>query len=224
MRYTLYGRKGWGSVIIETQLQWYDMAFDLQIVDDLFESERARSELQTLNPLAQLPTLVLPDGRVLTESAAITLHLADAAAARGQQPSLVPMQSGPQRDHFLRWLIYVVANIYPTFTYGDEPSRFVAAQAAQSAFRERLDGYAQTLYGHLEAASAAPWFLGATLSALDFYIATLVRWRPGPAWFAAQAPALYRIALQMQTQLPQVTGWASNFPEPLPAMVSDSGR
>jgi len=32
----------------------------------------------SVNPLAQVPTLVLPGGQVMTESAAITLHLADA--------------------------------------------------------------------------------------------------------------------------------------------------
>ncbi len=48
-------------------------------------SSRGRSATgcSSLNPLGQVPTLVLPDGRVMTESAAIILHLADQAPQAG---------------------------------------------------------------------------------------------------------------------------------------------
>jgi hypothetical protein len=36
----------------------------------------------------------------------------------------------PERAKFLRWLVFIVANIYPTFTYADDPSRFVARNVA----------------------------------------------------------------------------------------------
>ena len=44
---------------------------------DLLRSAEARRSLAPVNPLAQVPTLVLPNGQILTESAAITLYLAD---------------------------------------------------------------------------------------------------------------------------------------------------
>ncbi len=46
---------------------------------------RHRLEIRTLaplNPLGQVPTLVMPDGAVMTESAAIVLHLAEHRAGR----------------------------------------------------------------------------------------------------------------------------------------------
>src|SRR5690606_39793795 len=68
-----------------------------------------------------LPIFVLPGGEVMTESAAITLHLADLA----QDDTLVPAPGDPARTKFLRWLVFLVANVYPTYTYADDPSRFV---------------------------------------------------------------------------------------------------
>src|SRR5690606_13988632 len=119
--------------------------------------------LQPLNPVVQVPTLVLPDGEVMTESAAITLHLADVAAS----DALVPSPGEPERPRFLRWLVFIVANMYPTFTYADEPSRFVPGEQAQKGFRANVEDYAKRLWGMVESEAGQPWFLGERPSALD---------------------------------------------------------
>src|ERR1700733_5319280 len=144
--YRLFGGKGWGSALPELQLGWYGLPYRLEEVDDLFESEGARQRLARVNPVAQLPTLVLPDGTVMTESAAITLHLADVTGSH----ELVPSAGDPARPRFLRWLVFLVANIYPTFTYADDPARFVTGETAQAAFRDSVDAYAQRLWGMME--------------------------------------------------------------------------
>ena len=116
--YKLYGQAGSGSMIVEAAFAIADVPVECVDVawDDLgWES----GPLKDLNPLGQLPTLVLPDGRVMTESAAIVLHLADRCPAAG----LAPAADHPEREAFLRWLIFLVAAVYPTFTYGDEPER-----------------------------------------------------------------------------------------------------
>ena len=165
-------------------------------VDDLFESKDARQRLAQVNPVAQLPTLVLPGGAVMTESAAITLHLADVTGSG----ELVPPVGDPARARFLRWLIFMVANIYPTFTYADDPARFVTGAAAQMAFRDSVDAYAQRLWGMMEDEVAGPWFLGERFSALDIYIAVMTRWRPRRPWFAEHRPRLSAVALAAEAQ------------------------
>jgi GST-like protein len=205
---TLYGRRGWGSAIIEAQLEWLGLAYKFVEVDDLFHSAKARASLSKINPLAQVPTLVLPDGQIITESAAITLHLADITA----RTDLVPPSGAPKRPAFLRWLIFLVANIYPTYTYADDPARFVADAAAQGGFLTSVDAYAQRLYLMAEATAGDPWFLGHNFSALDIYIAVLNQWRPGPAWFAANAPRLHGIALKTAAIPALQPVWSRNFP------------
>src|SRR2546430_8557540 len=172
---TLYGRRGWGSAIVETQLEWLGLDYAYEAVGDLLRSAEARGLLAPVNPLAQVPTLGLPNGQILTESAAITLYLADMTGSE----ELVPPPGSAERPDFLRWLIFLVANVYPTYTYADEPDRFVPDAVARDCFRATVDAYAQRLYGMVEAMVCTPWFLGERFSALDIYVAVMTRWRPG---------------------------------------------
>jgi GST-like protein len=206
--YTLFGRPGWGSVLVEAQLTWYGLPFAIEELDDLFASAAARKRLEPVNPVAQVPTLLLPDGSVMTESAAITLYLADIAGNR----SLVPAAGDPGRPPFLRWLIFLVANIYPTFTYADDPARFVTVESARAAFRDSVAAYRERLWAMVEQAADAPWFLGGTFSALDIYIAAMTRWEPRRAWFAGHRPRLHAIALRTEAQPGLVAVWQRNFP------------
>jgi GST-like protein len=205
---TLHARPGWGSAIVELQLAHYGMPFALVDHESMFTSAEARAELAPLNPITQLPTMVLADGTVMTESAAITLLLADMARA----DTLVPPPGDPTRAAFLRWLVFIVANIYPTFTYADEPSRFVKHQAAQDGFRAEVDAYAQRLWRILEQTAGGRWFLGERFSALDLYIGVMTQWRPKPAWFAANTPRLAAIANAARALPALRPVWLRNFP------------
>ncbi|MCG8559244.1 MAG: glutathione S-transferase family protein [Hyphomicrobiales bacterium] len=206
---TLYGRQGWGSVLAETQLVWYGMPYELRSVGDLFADEEAQRELEKINPAVQVPTLVLPDGGVMTESGAITLWLAEEA----ESSELVPEPGAAERTQFLRWLFFVTSNIYPVYTYADDPSRFVPQESAQPAFAERMGDRAKKLYGVLNDEAAAPWFLGDRFSALDIYICAMTHWRPGRPWFEENTPNLVAIAAAAKALPKLAEVWARNYPD-----------
>jgi len=206
--YKLWGRAGWGSSLVEAQLAWYGLPFDFEPVGDLFREPHARSKLEKVNPLAQVPTLVMPDGSVMSESAAITLLLADITG----QDSLVPAPGAPERATFLRWLVFLVANIYPTFTYADDPARFVSVNSARDPFRAATDAYAQRLWRQVETAARTPWFLGERFSALDIYVSVMTRWRPKRGWFEGETPRLFAIARRADLKPELVAVWKRNWP------------
>ncbi|MEP3071413.1 glutathione S-transferase family protein [Maricaulis sp.] len=210
----LYARAGWGSVIAEAQLAWYGLAHTLEPVGDLFADDSARDALEGINPLAQIPILVLDDGTVMTESAAITLHLADLAA----DTSLVPGPDAHERADFLNALVFLVANVYPTYTYGDVPARFVPAPEGQAGFRETVDAYGKRLYRILEqqassSRAAGPWFLGGRLTAVDIYLGAMTFWRPGRDWFNAETPRLAAIGRAVRAHDRFGDVWTRNFPD-----------
>jgi GST-like protein len=206
--YTLWGRPGWGSAIVEAQLDWYGLPFAYETVGDLFKDPDAKARLQKVNPLAQVPTLVMPDGSVMSESAAITLLLADVTGSE----QLVPGPGAPERQKFLRWLVFLVANIYPTFTYADDPARFVAVNAARDPFRAAADAYAQRLWRQVESEAGAPWFLGERFSAIDIYLDVMTRWRPRRGWFEAETPKLFAIARKTDQRPELKETWRRNYP------------
>jgi GST-like protein len=206
--YRLYERAGWGSALVETQLAWYALDYRLEAVGDLLKETQARDRLAPVNPIAQIPTLILPDGAVMTESAAITLLLAETTG----RDDLAPGAGAPERARFLRWLIFMVANIYPTFTYGDKPARFVAGDVGRASLRANTDAYAQRLWRILEEEASRPWFLGERFSGIDIFIAAMTRWRPERPWFAAHTPKLAAIAASADALPVLAPVWARNFP------------
>ena len=210
MTYRLWGRPGWGSAIVEAQLAWYGLPFEVEPVEDLFKDAEAAARLRKVNPLAQVPTLEMPDGTVMSESAAITLLLADITGS----DSLVPRAGAPERARFLRWLVFLVANIYPTFTYADDPARFVSVSAARDPFKAATDAYAQRLWRQLDGEAGSPFFLGDRFSALDIYIDVMTRWRPKRAWFETEAPRLFAITRNTDA-VPQLQAvWQRNVLSP----------
>ncbi len=193
--YTLYGAPRGGSMIVEAAFAVADV--EVAPVDlDWSEVGWDSAPLKALNPLGQVPTLVTPDGAVMTESAAMILHLNDLKPQAG----LAPPADHPRRPAFLRWLIFLVSAIYPTFTYGDEPARWLAGdEAAGAKLRSGTDEHRQMLWRYLEGQVDGPWLLGDTWSALDLYLPAMMYWRPGRAWFQAECPKLHATSARMQS-------------------------
>jgi GST-like protein len=203
----LYAAEGCGSAIVEAAFRLAGIAHDTHWLT-FEELAPGHPLLAPLNPLAQVPTLVLPDGRVLTESAAIVLHIDDLAPLAG----LVPIPGDPQRAVFLRWLVFLVSAIYPTFHYGDHPERFLAAPEAAKALRVATNREREVLFASVEGACLAPWFLGERFSALDLFLAVMTRWRPRRAWFAEHTPRISAVAARVDA-MPELTSiWQRNFP------------
>lgn len=203
-RWRVIGCKGCGSAIAEAALVLAGIAYDREEVDYLKDSPE-RERLRALNPLVQVPTLVLPDGAVMTETAAIALYVDELVPDAG----LLPPPRDPLRREALRWLVFVVGAIYPTFTYGDEPEKWVGA--AGPALRDATHAHRQQLWRQVEAAAQGPWFLGARFSLLDVYIGAMTYWRPRRAWFEEHCPRLFAIATAVDRDTRLAALWSANF-------------
>ena len=205
--YLLYAVPGWGSVLAEAMLTWCDAPFQIEDVTGFDQPGPARDRLLAVNPLAQLPTLRLPGGAILTESAAIALHLSE----RYPQAGLAPPPNAPDRPAFLHRLVWLVANVYPTFTYGDYPERWTDAP---DSLRASTDAHRKRLWRQFEAdvGSRGPWVLGERFSALDLYVGAMTRWQPRRDWFAEHCPALSAIAARVDALPTLAPVWARNFP------------
>ena len=87
----LFGAQASGSVAVEAAMTLLAMPYVL-VEGTTWVDESARQRVAPHNPLRQVPTLVLPDGEVMTETAAILVDLADrhpaaAALALSQEPA-----------------------------------------------------------------------------------------------------------------------------------------
>lgn len=87
-----------------------EVGADYELVPVDFEKGENRSpEFLALNPMGKLPTLILPDGTVMTETAAILAHLADCFPQAG----LAPAPATPERATYYRWLFFAPSCLEP---------------------------------------------------------------------------------------------------------------
>jgi GST-like protein len=185
----LLGCKGCGSAIVEAAFAVAKVPLEYEEVD-YGAGSATRERLLGVNPLGQVPALILPDGSVMTESLAIVHYLNDLAPRAG----LVPGKGDPARVAFLRWSTFLVAAVYPTYSYGDEPAKWVEDVKGAKQLRESTDRHREAQWLRVEEVAGDPWFLGPKANALDLYIAVMTRWRPGRKWFTAHTPRLLAIS------------------------------
>jgi GST-like protein len=203
----LYGCRGCGSAVIEALLGRAGIKFVYHEVEP-WKPGPATDALKAANPLAQVPTLKLADGTIMTESAAMIVAL------DGSYPGarILPPAGDPKRSIALRWIVFIAGNMYPAISVRDFPERWVKSDTARAELKdgavERLKAYWTMLE---QAFKPAPYLLGSQLTALDVYAAMLSRWSPGRAWVDAHCRQV-AAALALAEQDPAVARvWARNF-------------
>lgn len=172
--YILYGSKGSGSAAAEMGLHAAHLPYRV-VRASRWETDSAQDELRRVNPLMQIPTLVLPSGGVLTESAAILMHLGLDAAPAGRLLPKDPLA----RAQALRGLVYIPANCYSAITLIDYPERFTTATDEATLEAIKL-GTRQTLHRHWEIFAdtfhGTPFLNGEAPGALDFLAVVVSKW------------------------------------------------
>jgi GST-like protein len=171
--YTLFGTQGSGSAAVEIALNVAKARYRL-VRASSWEPDSALDELKKVNPLAQIPTLQCPDGSVLTESAAIIIHLGLAF------PSSVLLPPDlARRSQAIRGLVFIAANCYSAISISDYPERWYAD--IDDVARERLiRGTRARLHRHWEIFAdqfpARPYLGGDSPNGLDILAATVSKW------------------------------------------------
>jgi glutathione S-transferase len=142
-------------------------ALRLETADD---AHRTPAYLK-INPLGTLPSLVLDDGRVLTETAAILEYLATL------RPEAALMPSDPWlRARCHEWLSVVGTSLRPTYAFILRPDRFVADAVTHAPLRAAARARFMDLLKHCEARVPSDGFLIGAYSVADPYLAVMVLW------------------------------------------------
>jgi len=193
--YTLYGKKGSGSASTQAALDLIGAPY--RIVETAsWATNEAFADLLKINPLGQIPTLVLPDGTVLSESAAILIHLGEAHPQSGLLP-----RDPSARAQAIRGLVFIAANCYAAISVIDFPERF--CKDADEATQERIRaGTRDRLHQYWDMFAdlfpARPWLGGETLGALDLLAAVVSRWSGSRAHLEKARPAFHQLLLRTE--------------------------
>lgn len=206
--YVLYGAKGFGSVVVEAALTLMGQPFErIDVADGAYVHDDER--VTRINPLKQVPALVLPSGELMTESAAILLHLTE----HHPDARLAPPPADPARAQFLRWMVYVPAQIYSMYWVRDIPSRLADGAGAEEVILARTAERIADCWAMMDQ-QVAPgrYILGDELSVLDLYVAVVSRWTPRRRRFYAVAPKLAEVVRRVDADPRLAAFWAERMP------------
>ena len=186
--YRLYGRQGAGSLAPQILLEEIGANYELIWVSQTSADVEA---LRRISPAAKIPVLVLPDGTVVSESAAILIHLTNAHPAA----ALAPVPGSSTHAQFLQWMVFLSANAYEAARryYFSERYSTLRDTAAVAIKEQALADW--THHFELVHASMSPYVLAGQLSAADFYLHMLAGWYPlGESTLATRFPKFLRHA------------------------------
>jgi GST-like protein len=206
---TLYGSQGSGSAAVELALERCGLPYSVCRAS-AWEPDSARPELLRVNPLGQIPTLQLADGSVLTESAAILIHLGLAHPASG----LLPVDEAA-RAQAVRGLVFIAANCYAAIGVIDYPERWCAEcdaaahERIRAGARKRLHGYWDIFADQF---GSEPFLGGAAPGALDYLAAVVSRWSGARAHLRQSRAALLAKLERVEAQPAAAPVFARHWP------------
>jgi glutathione S-transferase len=189
---TLYGIPGTATTAPHMVLEELGALYELVLVERTDDGvPTAPPGYLEMSPFGKVPVLKHNE-LVLTESAAICLHLADAFPDH----ELMPKVGTEERSQAMRWLMFLTNTVQPAYLRYFYSARHTidaqGADAVQAAAVVELtalrDEVARTL-------GAGPFILGASFSVVDCYLAMLASWSsdmPAAAsWWSVPAIAAH---------------------------------
>lgn len=193
--YKLYGYRGSGSAAIEMALNAVGEPY--RVIDVAsWAPDTPVQELAEINPLKQIPTLVLPDGTVLTESASILIYLGDTFPSAG-----IIAHDSILRAKTIQGLVYLSANCYPAVGIMDFPDRWTSGkdenelENIKSGTRKRLY-YLWEIFTDIY--SRDSYLSGPGPGVLDFYTVTICRMFSAKEHLKNSRPEFYKFLDELE--------------------------
>ncbi len=205
---TLFGTQGSGSAAIEAALTLAGLPFE-QVEASSWQPGPGLEALSRVNPLQQIPTLVLDDGTVLTESAAMLIELGLRHPASGLLPS-----EPAARARAIRGLVFVAANCYAAISIIDYPGRWCQNADEDDVARIRA-GSRERLHMHWSLFAeqfGSNFMAGGRPGALELLATVVSKWSGSRPHLQQARPEFHALLLTVE-QHPAVAGiFARHWP------------
>lgn len=171
--YTLYWSPASANMVPHAMLEDIGVPYELVKVDTSKDEQRGAAYLK-LNPHARVPTMTYDGGKVIYETTAIALFLAERHPDAGFAPGI----DSPDRPQFLQWMAYLTNTLQVALGQYWRPSNFIDRADREAELKasaeQRTGEIFRFLDGHL--AKSGPYLCGQTFYVCDYYLAMLAQW------------------------------------------------
>jgi glutathione S-transferase len=204
--YKLYHRPNSGSAAVEALCAELGVPLELVQVPRLLDKS-IPDWFKAINPRGEVPTLALPDGTVMTESAAIMIYLAD----RHRDSQLAPPTDDPLRACYLRWMVFFATAPYTADLRLFYPERYSTDSTHADGIKARaIIDLNRDFDQFADALGSGPFILGEQFSAVDIYAAMLISWSEDMTALFARLPNLQNLYIAVTSRPAIAPVWARN--------------
>jgi glutathione S-transferase len=163
----LFYAPGSSSLLPHIVLREAELPFEPIRIDEHTKAISGGGDFRNVNPLGYVPALVLDDGTLLTEGAAIVQYIADLAPKK----KLAPPNGTIERVKLQAWLNFFASEMHkggfsPLFYKG-------IPEEARDVFRSRLRNRFCHLEGHL---AVNEYLMGSEYSVADAHLFVVSNW------------------------------------------------
>jgi len=154
-------------------LEELGIAYSLRRIDQE-GGELDSPSYRKLNPNGLIPVLI-DNGNVMFETAAICLHLADSHPGTGLMPAL----GSPERAQAYKWMSWLSTTLQQALIVYFYPHRWATTDDAVAQVKAHAEQKVQVLLDQLDtqlASHSGPWLLGDNYLLPDLYAMMLCRW------------------------------------------------
>ncbi|MGM0560157.1 MAG: glutathione S-transferase family protein [Pseudomonadota bacterium] len=206
--YRLYWSLSSGAFAPEAVLNEIGARYERVLVDTGKKEHRTPDFLK-LNPRGQVPALELPDGSVMTESAAMMLTLSE----RHPEAELMPLSGKAERAQIYRWLFFAVANIYEALLRYNYSDRFTVDPMGGEAIQRQAEADLANYWDIVEqeALSEGGSLRNTDFSLVDIYFSMLAAWQPQAERLPETHPRLARMVSRVSQRPAIAPLWQEHF-------------
>ena len=168
---TLYYFPQLVSMATHIVLEEIGVPYEARLVD-VMKGENRQPAYLAINPVGQLPALVLDDGTILTETLAILDYLAASAPDRHLAPT-----DPIERARWLATMSRIASAMHTAFTRAVRPDLVVDDAAAHDAVKAGARTRFSANLGEMERlATGGEWLLGDQYTTADAHALVLYNW------------------------------------------------
>ena len=171
--YTLYWSPASANMTPHAMLEDIGVPYELIKVDTAKGEQRSPAYLK-VNPHARVPTLVYDGGKIVYETTAIALFLAE----RHPEFGFAPKTDSPDRPPFLQWMAYLTNTVQIALMHWWHPGLVIDGTDRQAELKAKAEQRAVGMFRFLDdhLAKSGPYLCGRTFYVCDYYAVMLAQW------------------------------------------------
>ncbi len=151
-----------------------ELGIQCELIEVSWSKNKNVAELEAVNSLGTVPTLVMSDGKTLTQNTAVLEYLAEVVA---NDSNFLPKVGSFERLNVIRWLAFVAADFHKAFTVSFRAEDMATDKTSQGQIEEFAKNNILAYLKHIDfSLKDHEYITGTHFTIADCYLTVVLGW------------------------------------------------